>query len=299
MTILKMKYEQQAEAVAIPEGAPTPEEASVSVGPEAVSEPEADSEADQWSDILDEDELEESEDETEEEIESPVVAEEGEADLSVPEPEPEPTPVPESVSEPEAVVEPEPQVEAPAEPVQEPIPSKEDQRALYAQRFNTLQNSYQLSKADADLMQVEPEAVLPRVLAGVHMSVFNQVMEQVQQQMSLQVPTLIEQDRSRRADTDEFYNRWPKLKDHHAEVTNFAGVWRQMNPQATKDVAVKDIGKHVMIALGYPLEGGVEAPPVNVTPAFSPAPPTSVVPAPAPRRLNQFEVLAEEILEED
>lgn len=307
--ILKSRFMEETGGEALPGGLPSAQAAAqtTAVEPvvaETVKEEKEETEQSMWNALMDDNE--------EDEVEaSPVVSEkepsvkpEAGTETVVPaDTSGEPvssTPV--TSPEPEKAQEPKPEpVQEPShqEPAQGPVAqTPEEQKALYEQMFNDLQNSYRLTDKDAEDLQVSPEKVMPRILAGVHMSIQQQVMQQVQQVMQQAVPYFIQKERKDREVVDTFYKRWPDLTKHQNEVNNFSGVWRQMNPKASLEEAVESIGKHVMIALGYPVTGTATAEPAPVVPAYTPAPPTVNQPA-TKRQLNQFEALAEELLEED
>lgn len=181
--------------------------------------------------------------------------------------------------------------------------SEEEQRAQALQMFSNLQTAYQLSEDDASALSVEPEKVMPRLLAGVHMSIQGQVMQQLQTLVPQMVGAVIQQQRTREADEGAFFEAWPTLRGHRQEVEKFAPMWRQMNPQASRDEAIAGIGKHMMIALGYPLQESPSSAPGRDVP---PPPPPPAKPAAVPPRSsapaqpqNQFTQLAEEFLDDE
>lgn len=286
------------------EGMPSPEEAAEQIAtptnePSVSSDEPEETKPDMWADMMEEDE---PEDEYPEPESSPdVVAEQeptGETE-GTPEPEGETTvgeAETEVVAETETVED-----EAKQEPAPEPVKQQtpEEQKALYDKFYGELQNTYKLSPADAEAIQLNPEEVLPRILAGVHMNVQGQMMQQVQQMMNQVVPQIIAQKQQSEEVENGFYSKWPKLKQHQKEVNNFAGVWRQMNPQASFEDAVENVGKHVMIALGYGLDGTAQQEPVRSNLPPQPAGVSATVPPAPARQLNQFEAIAEELLEED
>ena len=274
-----------------------------------------------WNDFLT-DEVEEEDDAVIDELETPApesetpaVDEAGSEEEVVEaktEPEPEPAPVEEAVVEPElekpeAVEQPvEEVVEAP--PVEEPAPiqrTAEEVEALRSRAQEELRKGYELSTDEAENMLSEPEKVLPALAAKVHMQVYEQVVQGVIAQLPNMVKGIIKQDQEVRSNEESFYDRWPQLKDHGAQVGQVAALWRQLNPQATTKEAVENIGKHTMIALGYPVGGQevAQATPQVETPNAPPAPAPlgSATPPAPPKPQGQFEQLADEFLidEED
>jgi len=292
---------------------PIPEEPSVEA--EAASKEDLN---EKWGDFLNEEEPDE--DAVIDELETPAPEKQEEPEVEVaakeevveegkaPEPEPEAveteTPTVEK-EEPSAVEQPPEEPTIDLAPVEEPkVPEKtpEELEALRTQAQGELRKSYELSSDEAEAMLSEPERVLPELAARVHMQVYEQVVRGVIAQLPQMVTGIIAQDRQVRSSEDEFYTRWPKLKEHKDQVAQVATLWRQLNPQATTTIAVENIGRHAMIALGYTPDGAVEAPKETPVPG-APPPPAPVVsavpPAPAVKSSNQFEQLADELLIEE
>lgn len=264
-----------------------------------------------WDDLIDED--------------STAVAEAPEGEVppepevgGEPEPEPEPTPPTEAVAQPEPqpVVEVKPEVappvvtqEAPAPAVvsQPPSPeappvTEEQLREWRQQVVAGLEQVYALDADAATALQVEPEKVLPKLAANLHLQIYDQVMRTVVNS----APALIQQTMQRQAATQAaesaFYSKWEELRPYQAQVNQVAQMWRQMYPQASLDEAIDGVGKAVKAMLGLQPSVPPQSMPMAPPP---PAGPSSRTAAPRARKSSlspeaaQFVSFADEIVNEE
>lgn len=220
----------------------------------------------------------------------------------VPEPVPEPKPVEEP--KPEPVEEPKPEPEPPVEePVPEPqVMSEEERTALHKKARDSLTAIYKFDEETALKYETAPEEVIPRLAADLHMRIYNDVVNAVVGT----IPQLVQQQlgatQQRKSDNDVFYEKWPGLKTHDTNVQKFAQLWWGMNPGATFETAVDEIGKHMSIALGIPV-GEPTPTPAPVVPAATPHVPAGQVsvtepPKPAAKSNNEWTAFSEDIDEE-
>jgi hypothetical protein len=200
-----------------------------------------------------------------------------------------------------------PQAPKPKTPEEE---AAEKQRAeeLLAQRTAELETFYRLPEDLAGQMQTEPEVVLPKLAAKLHMAVREAVMQDIQRDIPGMLHGVQEIQRREAASKEAFYSANPDLKGYEQQVLQVGMFFRQSNPNATPDEAIERIGNMTRMALGLPPKAGgtppPAAPPSAATPSrpapFRPAAPGAAGPAAAPAPSgNPFEALAEEFLEED
>ena len=171
----------------------------------------------------------------------------------------EPTaPVTPSPQEPQPVASPEqPQTPTPQQPVQTtpvepPVPQQTNEERL-AQYTQQLQEAYSLTADDATALLTQPEAVLPKLAAQVHMNVMREMQTQMQQ-LAQAMPALMqaEADRIQREESakSEMYGTWPGLREHHSVVVKNANMIRQSNPQISKQQLIEMTGMMTAVALG-------------------------------------------------
>ena len=209
------------------------------------------------------------------------------------------TPVPPTVSPPATP----PLPEAPATPTA-PV----DYGAWRTQKESELESTlYAVSDDDAAALLTEPEKVLPKMAARLHMEVLENAMRAVQ----AMVPTMIEQvQRSSEVNTRAkslFTSVNPDLADPRYEpaIMQLGQTFRKVNPTADAETAAKAIGALVRSALNIPAPqanvGGVAQTPPAIAPApvpFTPARGGGGASIPAGTS-NPFAQMAEEFLNED
>lgn len=289
--------------------------------PEGNSEPEA-QEGDEalWAEMAEDVAGEEVEQGSAEE-QAPEAPEEPEAQAPAePEPEAEPEPVAQEPTEPEP--EPESQesegeevaqeVELPPEPEQEP-PSSDDLAAQRQQAFEQLVEKFKLTDEQAEAIMLEPNKVLPQFAASLFLDVYDQVVGAIQQGLPQIVSGILAQQQAATQERQAFFSEWPELAkpEYQETIQRIKESYWQMNPKASPEQAIKEIGAQAWVALRLPLDGllkraGVadeaisepspEAPPEPKKPANTGGPAYS---PPQQKPKNEYELLAEEILAED
>lgn len=273
---------------------------SVSAG--AVSEPASDStESDvNWEGISDEFVAEDSgldvEGDVEVVVEAPAESTPAAEPAPAPAPataEPAPTPAPAST---------EPVTPAPVAPSASP----EDYAAWRESRLTQLESVYALDQEAANAMLTEPETVLPKLAAKVHM----EVLENSMRAMQAMVPVMMQQIQHHTATESRakslFTSVNPDLADPRYEpaIMQLGSVYRNVNREASPEEAARAIGNLVRAALGIAAPAQGQAPAASRAPAPAPAAPFApargagggAIPA-APS--NPYEMLAQEMLNED
>lgn len=250
-----------------------------------------------WTDIAEDFETEDSEVEGDEVVvEAPVVTE-------APAAPPAPTPTTPAVPPPPQAA------PAPTAPVETPAPtpanvSPEDYGNWRNSRLSQLEQVYALDQEAADAMLTEPELVLPKLAAKVHM----EVMENSMRAMQAMVPVMMQQvqyhtEREGKA-KNLFTSVNPDLADPRYEpaIMELGAVYRNVNRTAPPEVAAQAIGNLVRAALGIAAPGVVAPQPQQmaqpVVAPFSPARGAGGGNAPV-RPSNPFEALAAEMENED
>lgn len=134
-----------------------------------------------------------------------------------------------------------------------------------------LEGMYALDEETSEQIQTEPELVLPKLMASMHMKMQQQLFAGLQAVL----PHMLEQVNAgsvveQKAQTT-FYGEFPELKAHHDKVLEVGRLYRTLNPKATPEQAVKAIGLLTAQTLGIELKGGVQS--------ASPAKPAVTAPA--------------------
>jgi hypothetical protein len=171
-------------------------------------------------------------------------------------------------------------------------------------RLSQLEQVYALDQEAADAMLTEPELVLPKLAAKVHM----EVMENSMRAMQAMMPVMMQQvqyhtEREGKA-KNLFTSVNPDLADprYEAAIMELGTVYRNVNRTAPPEVAAQAIGNLVRAALGIAAPGAVAPQPQQMVQPmvapFSPARGAGGGNAPI-RPSNPFEALAMEMEKED
>jgi hypothetical protein len=188
----------------------------------------------------------------------------------------------------------------PAQPAQPPQPSYDELREAARKE---LEVRYSLSKEDADAMISEPETVIPRLMSQMYLDVYDNVLRSMQVFLPQMVQHVNSQDVVQQRDENDFYTAWPKLREHGVAVAQVGRTYRQLNPMATKEQFIQDVGLHASIALKVPVESPLltaqaakQAPPATSQnpPYVPPRGAPSIPPAVRQPSKGMFGELAEE-----
>lgn len=156
--------------------------------------------------------------------------------------------VPEPVAP--VVVEPEPIAPAPepqAQPTQ-PVQSYADWRT---QQEGDLTKFYAMDDETAQALISEPEVVLPKLAARVHLEVTESVLRTVQSMVPGMIQQVQSSNKQEAAAEDVFYTANPDLRAvDRAKILQIGAMFRQVNPNANSEQAVTVIGNMVRTALG-------------------------------------------------
>ena len=136
----------------------------------------------------------------------------------------------------------------------------------------------------------------------MYLEIYERVMADLNHQLPNAVQHITRMATTQQQDEADFYTQWPDLKAHSEDVLRIGRVYRQMNPTATKEQFIQDVGLQSMIHLRLPIQGvqgqGVQQtpPPVEqAPPPYVPPQGGAVNTPPSPQKpSNPFTALAEE-----
>lgn len=221
----------------------------------------------------------------------------------IPEPEPEPEPV--STPEPTDEVDtPEPEsaaVEPAPEPAAEAHLTPEQRKERYEQYKANLEKYYQLPEELVMAVERNPGETLPKLLAQVHMGVMGQMQRFMSEQLPQHLTNVQERVAASERRSSEFFESWPQLKSddgkHVETVTRLGKVWRQLNPQGSKEQFIKEVGAQALVTLGLHAVPPAEPPPPAPPPAHMGGGSAPIAPAPMSNApANEFTIIAEEMI---
>lgn len=285
--------------------------------PDAMSSTEIDSLLSDDEDVAEEFMAEDSEQEEGREVESPPAQVapspaapdvQAEPVASTPSPVPPVQPQPQEQPAPvqaEAIApsQPSPANQEVPRPAAEPASQSPTRDELRARALVELEKRYALTEDDATAVLSEPEKVLPQFFSKLYVDIYENVLNSLQVALPQMVSQVQASESVASQNERDFYAAWPKLQEHTQMVERFGQMYRQMNPQATKEQFINDVGAQAMVALKLPIEGVTQpaAQPESVVrvPPYTP-PRGGPTPAPqGPRPVNPWAQMAEEFEEDD
>lgn len=239
---------------------------------------------------------------------------------------PEGTKVEEPSAPPAAAAQPAPEQQTPAAPPAEAAPSAQPQvqppvpPVQGEQTSEAVAASYQtwrqgkhkelaekyfaLSEEEVAEIETNPAAVVPQLMAKSHLAAVEASVMAVANLLPQVIRHVVQQDSVTREAEDAFFGQWPALKDdkYRQTLTMIGQTYRSMNPTASREDFIKDVGASAMAALklGLVAPAAPAMPQAPAAPGITPHAPIGSGPATAlPRPTapsNPFAAMAEEDL---
>lgn len=170
---------------------------------------------------------------------------------------------------------------------------------------------YKLTQEELDQLDENPGEFIPKIMSKVYLDAVTATLSQVVQYMPQMVRQVNEQSTKAVKTEDKFYEAWPDLRNHHATVVRIGQVYRNLNPNASVEDFINEVGAQTMVALRMqpPAQTPTAKPNGNAAQAqaarAAPFRPAAVSPAGAPPKAeprNIFDQLTsdfEEVMDED
>ncbi len=175
-----------------------------------------------------------------------------------------------------------------------------------------LVTKFQLTEDQADDLVSDPNSVLPQLLANMYLDLFTNVMQGMHSQLPNMIQGVVSTTERESKQKNAFFTAWPQLNkaEHMKTVKRVGDNYSALNPKASRDDFIREVGAQAWVALRLPIEellahtGGGQAitQAENVTQLRSPASPgnaTKAGVAPVKAVGNSFEMLADEFLDDD
>lgn len=193
----------------------------------------------------------------------------------------------------------------PTAPVVPPAPVKtpEQEQAEWAERrkgfITQLVNQYKVPEDKVALLEAEPATYLPELAAQLHANILEAAVNGIMAEMPRMWAGYQAAEQRYAANERAFYTKWPELQkpEYGQVVASFAQTFRQLNPKATEQQVIDQVGIMAMTHLG--LSGQPAAVPVGVPPVV-PSSPVPIVPGggapqlPQAQTPNPWELLSQE-----
>lgn len=194
----------------------------------------------------------------------------------------------------------------PAKPVEPQAPQRSEaevQAERQAQRtefLSRLQSEYDkaLDASDREALVTDPGSVLPKVAAQLHANVTEAVIYGVMTHLPRMIQDSFELRNRQQKDEDAYFSEWPELRTEQGMQVSarILRTYLQVNPNVSKETAIKEVGIAAMQALG--LSRNAPPPPPPPPPPMAPSigGPGASIPAPAPKGVVEsfFEDIASE-----
>jgi len=294
------------------------DDASIIEGEATTVEGDLDSteETNEWDDLAVDDDEVEAESEFDSQDEEPGEAEEGAAEEAAEETTAESEEVSDATETEVAAEESGQETETEEIVAETPQPTQEEYDATIAEAkqkaLTSLEEQFQLTEDQADALVTDPNTVLPQMLAKMYLDVYTNVMQGMQQQLPQMVHGVVQNSEVQARGKAAFHEAWPQLAkaEYSQTVERIGEAYKQMNPKATREEFIQEVGAQAWVALRLPLDellAHTQAAPVpiadpKVTTLRTPAAAGSVPAAgkaPVQKQSNAFESLADEFLDED
>lgn len=146
---------------------------------------------------------------------------------------------------------------------------------------SALESQYAIAEEDVPALLTEPEKVLPKLAAQLHMQIVDQLRGEIQRNLPNLVQGSLESHRRETQAKSEFFGEWPGLQQYEQQVLAAGRMFRTINPTASADQAIGAIGMMVAQALGLDPNSvrKQSAVPAASTPPVPAAPPVGFRPA--------------------
>lgn len=164
------------------------------------------------------------------------------------------------------------------------LQSLQENEAAMVEHF--AKNTFQLTKEDMEGLESDIVGTVPKLFAKAFMQTQKSMMTHLQRMIPQMMGRQIDAVRQNAQKEAKFFQRWPQLKqsEHGDLVRRLAVTYRQMNPAATFDSMVEELGPIALMAARLPLQpAGQGAAPSPMAPAptngVRPPQPSPFVPA--------------------
>lgn len=153
---------------------------------------------------------------------------------------------------------------------------------------------FSLTPAELEALDTDARSVIPALMAKTYtrglLATTNFIKQFVPEMIAQEYSRLNAATKRSSEAEDAFYKAWPALnpKDHGDAMKQWAQLYRQQNPKATRQQAIDFVGRALMTQFGV-TAAPAQTPPKAVP--FQPARPGGHVPNPPPPKTNPWDGL--------
>lgn len=141
------------------------------------------------------------------------------------------------------------------------------------------QQRFQLSKEEADALDLDPVKAVPRLLARVHAESVSATLQHIQSFVPRMIAQTMRNLKVQEENEGGFYRQFPSLDKakHHKDVVMFGNAFRTSNPGISQNdlwamIGAATMAKHGLAAGAAPVVNGAPAP-GTPQPVITPIPP--------------------------
>ena len=119
-----------------------------------------------------------------------------------------------------------------------------------------LAEQFKLTEAQEAALLENPNEVLPQMVADVYLDLFDNLVRTMQSQVPIMMQQTMQAQEQKKANEQKFFDAWPQLNmsKYMPTINRIADNYRNMNPNADPEEAVKEIGAQAWVALRLPLD---------------------------------------------
>lgn len=141
------------------------------------------------------------------------------------------------------------------------------------------QTMFQLSPEDIGALEADVAGTVPKLLAKVVVKTNQQMLAQLGRIVPIMIGRHQEMVQRHTLNEGQFYKAWTQLDPakHGTLVRELGAQYRRMNPDASLEKMIQDLGPFVLMRAGLPLTGAALTP--QAQPAAQPSQPAAFVPA--------------------
>ena len=114
---------------------------------------------------------------------------------------------------------------------------------------------YNLTTEQAEEFDTDPGKAIPKLAARLHMEVMAQSVAMMVNLLPQIMSNVSKTQTAETAREKAFFKEWPELTEHRDQVVRSGAVYYQLNPQASFDDFVREVGAGVAVSMKVDLSG--------------------------------------------
>lgn len=108
---------------------------------------------------------------------------------------------------------------------------------------------YTFTQEQMDELDVNPADFISKAMSRVYLDAVTASLTQIAAHLPRMVQSINDQSTHANKHEEAFYQKWPQLKVHHDKVLRMGAAYRQMNPEATVEDFINEVGAQTLVSL--------------------------------------------------